>query len=170
MRRRTVVTILVAAVAALASTGQALANKDPHRSPVPNGPFDIPADVCGFPIHVDVPRTGEYQTVTTLPDGTQLIKITGSLVWTLTNTLTDASVTENISGPGTITVPPTGSVISVQTHGNSIFYVTNGADFGLPNLMLTSGLFDFSTDLSNDTLTAVTRQPNVKADLCAVLA
>jgi hypothetical protein len=79
-------------------------------------------------------------------------------------------VTENISGPGTITVPPTGTAVSVQTHGNSITYVTNGADFGLPNLMLTSGPFDFSTDLSNDTLTAVTREPHVRADLRAVLA
>jgi hypothetical protein len=58
----------------------------------------------------------------------------------------------------------------VHISGSSAAYVTNGAAFGLPNMMLTSGPFDYTTDTSNDTIASMTHAPNVRTDLCAELA
>jgi hypothetical protein len=61
-------------------------------------------------------------------------------------------------------------VLEIASRGLATTYVTNGAQFGLPNFFFYSGPFDFATDTSNDTLVSVTRYPHLKADLCAALA
>jgi hypothetical protein len=83
---------------------------------------------------------------------------------------TGKTVTLNVSGPGTVTYPPNSTLGVIASHGVSIYYVTNGAQFGLPNLMYVSGLFDFTTDFANDTIVSVARPPHVLLDVCAALA
>jgi hypothetical protein len=148
----------------------ASANNDPHRVALPAGPVDFPVGVCSFPLHVVFPTANEYAKISTLPDGSTVYKVTGALQVTITNTDTGKSVTENASGPGTQTVSADGSTIAVDEQGSSVWYSTNGADFGLPNLMLISGPYDFTMDTSTLQLLTVTRTPNVKADLCAELS
>jgi len=91
-------------------------------------------------------------------------------VWTLTNTENGNTITLNASGPGTIVFPIHTTLAVVDGQGLNIIYVTNGADFGVPNLMYSSGLLQFTTDLSNDTITSMPRAPHVLLDVCAALA
>jgi hypothetical protein len=58
----------------------------------------------------------------------------------------------------------------VRVSGSSLAYVTNGASFGLPNLMFISGPFVYTTDTSNDTIVSVARAPHVRSDLCTALS
>jgi hypothetical protein len=159
------------ASALLVGAAPAVANNDPHRVFSPSPPFDIPPGVCTFGVHVEAPVDKEYSTVTTEPDGSTIVKTTGALVQTLTNQTTGKSITLNASGPLTVTIPPPPStVVTADVRGLSIVFVTNGAEFGLPNLMYVSGPFGFTTDLSNDTLVSVTRSPHVRLDICAALS
>jgi hypothetical protein len=159
----------VAVATVLFGATAASANSDPHRMFLPAGPFDIPAGVCTFPVHVDVPMNNEYAKVTTLPDGSTQYDITGAFKVTLTNVATGKMLSLNISGPQTIVFPASGSILSADLYGASLVYVTNGASFGLPNLMLTAGPFSYTTDTSNDTIVSVTRAPQVRTDVCAAL-
>lgn len=148
----------------------AWANHDPHRVYLPATPFDIPDNVCGFTVHVDIPVDRQYGTFSTLPDGSTVVKITGSLVWTLTNTETGTSVTVNASGPGTIIFPIGTTLAVIDGSGLNIIYITNGADFGVPNIFYSSGKLQFTTDLSNDTIVSMPRTPHILQDVCAELA
>jgi len=168
-------TVVLAAVAGISlsmvgGSSTAWANNDPHRVYLPASPFDIPDNVCGFTVHVDIPVDRQYGTFSTLPDGSTVVKITGSLVWTLTNTTNGNSVTVNASGPGTITFPIGTTLAVVDGSGLNIIYITNGADFGVPNIFYSSGKLEFTTDLSNDTIVSMPRTPHVLQDVCAELA
>jgi hypothetical protein len=170
--RRMMLVMLAASVAGLmlAGTPSALANKDPHRVFLPAEPFDIAANVCGFVVHVDIPVDRQYGTFSEAPDGSTILKITGSLVWTLTNTTNGHTITLNASGPGTIIFPINTTLAIVNGSGLNIVYVTNGAQFGVPNIMYSSGLLKFTTDLSNDTLVSLDRVPHVLLDVCAAIS
>jgi hypothetical protein len=162
--------ILAVTSVGLLSSGSAWANNDPHRVFLPSSPFDIADNVCGFVVHVDIPVDKQYGTFSEAPDGSTILKITGSLVWTLTNTTNEKSVTLNVSGPGVVTFPANTSLATIDAHGLNIIYVTNGADFGIPNLFYSSGSLLFTTDLATDTIVSLDRKPHVKLDVCAALA
>jgi hypothetical protein len=138
----------------------------PHSDP----PFTIPKAVCGFPVLVEIPVDGEQSKTTTLPDGTTVTSFEGPFKESLTNTETGKTINVNASGPGTVTQAAGSSVQQIASLGVATTYVTNGADFGLPNFFYYSGPFDFTTDTSNDTLASVSQFPHVKADLCAALS
>jgi hypothetical protein len=163
------VAVVIAALMLLAP-GVAAANNDPHRMFLPAGPFVIPDAVCGFPVHVEVDVNKEYGRESQTPDGSSVLKVTGSFVETFTNLTNGKSITLNASGPLTVTSPVGTTLGIVEAHGLTVVYVTNGAEFGLPNLFLTSGKFGFTTDFSSDTIVSVQRHPHVKLDICAALA
>jgi hypothetical protein len=166
-----VAAISVATLAVLAASSQAAwANSDPHRQFLPSSPFDIPSNVCGFTVHVEIPVDRQYGTFSTTEDGSTVLKITGSLVWQLTNTTNGNTTTVNASGPGTIVFPINTPLAVVDGQGLNIIYVTNGSDFGVPNIFYSSGLLQFTTDLSNDTIVSMPRTPHVLTDVCAALA
>jgi hypothetical protein len=167
---RTMVALLLAVTSVgLLSSSPAWANNDPHRVFLPASPFDIAANVCGFVVHVEIPIDKQYGTFSEAPDGSVILKITGSLVWTLTNTTNAKSVTLNVSGPGVITFPVDTTLAIIDAHGLNIIYVTNGAQFGVPNLFFSSGSLLFTTDLATDTIVSLDRKPHIKLDVCAAL-
>jgi hypothetical protein len=176
LRRRCPKQILVLLVLAsvgslmLSAPSSAWANNDPHRVYLPASPFDIAPDVCGFTVHVDVPVARQYGKFSEAEDGSTVVKITGSLVWALTNVTNGNSITLNASGPGTIIFPIDTTLAVVDASGLNLVYVTNGAQFGVPNFMYSSGLLQFTTDLSNDTLVSLDRKPHVLLDVCAALS
>jgi hypothetical protein len=167
MRRLIVGSILASAavLVALVPAPQAFAAK-PHPDP----PFTISAAVCGFAVLVQIPVDGEKSNMTTLPDGTTVTRFQGAFKETLSNTITGKTINVNASGPGTVTQAPGSSVLQIASLGVATTYVTNGAQFGLPNFFYYAGPFNFSTDTSNDTLVSVSRFPNVRTDLCAALS
>src|SRR5579884_1453208 len=101
-----------AAALALATVAAAAPGNGAVRVPVLGGPIDLSAAYCGFPIHVAIVSNNEYYIhLTTLPNGTLIARVTGSVVETFTNEETGKSVTVNVSGPGTTTYYPDGSIL-----------------------------------------------------------
>jgi len=132
----------LAAVGGLAGAAVATPGDDsPHRVPVNNTPFDLPAQVCGFPIHVGVVVDKEYFThQVTLPDGTLIQQVNGRLVLSYTNTDTGKTIVENLSGPGTFTSYPDGSFLTDATGLNANYFGPIGqANTGEPGFVLSSG-------------------------------
>src|SRR5207249_7122139 len=96
-------------------------------------PFDLPAGVCSFPVHLAFPTNREYGTFSTASDGSTVIQVTGNVIVAATNKATGHTVTLNASGPATITFSPDGSIEQLDGHGLGLLFFTNGPQFGLPS-------------------------------------
>ena len=143
MRRSSAGTILVGLVVCVlgaVTASPALANNDPHRVFLPAGPVDLPVGFCRFPTHYEVVANKEYGKITTLSDGTLIIRETGALKLRATNVRSGKSVLLNASGPGTITIYPDGS-LTIDGTGHWLLFnlAADAASFGLPAVILTSG-------------------------------
>ncbi len=115
MRRGVIISITLASVVLL-SAGPASAGP-PTREPLPT-PNDFTISDCGFDILSHVLVNNEVQTTFFDKDGNVVRQlVTGTLKARLTNVATDESIDLNISGPGTYTFPPDGSVDLVGTGG-----------------------------------------------------
>lgn len=163
--------LLAVALSALLAPMSVSANNDPHRMFLAATPLDLPAGFCNFPVHLAFPVNREYGTVTTTSDGSTMIKVTGSLVATITNKNTGATITLNISGPGTNIISPDGTKLQFDLLGVSLFFVTNGPQFGLPSgLVETSGPITGTLDLGTSAIISLTNRPHLLLDVCAALA
>jgi hypothetical protein len=132
----------LATIGVLAGSAVATPSADsPHRVPVNNTPFDLGPGVCGFPIHVGVVADNEYFThQETLPDGTLIQQVNGRLVLSFTNTDTNKTIVENVSGPGVFTTYPDGSfLLDAAGLTVSFFGPIGQANTGEPGLVFTSG-------------------------------
>lgn len=167
---RILLAVIGGAVGLSIGAAPAEANNDPHRVFIGHSPFDIPVNVCGFIVHVEFPVDREFATISTAADGSTIVKVTGSLVKTFTNVTNGHAVTLNSSGPGKATFPPGTTLEMIDAQGLNSYFVTNGAQFGLPNLMYTSGSFTWTRDNSNATIVSIARGPNVKLDICTAIA
>jgi hypothetical protein len=159
---------LLVALTSLAAAPSALANNDPHRVFLPAGPVDLPVGFCSFPVHIDVVANKEYGKITTLPDGTTIIKETGTLKDGVTNVSTGKTLLFNASGPGTITIYPNGSV-TVDGTGHWLIYLPAASTglFGFPGMMLTSGQIHATLDpTGTPTALSVTGR---MSDVCGAL-
>lgn len=171
--RAGVVVAMLALIAALAAAPVS-ANTDPHRIYLAAAPFDVPASVCSFAVHVEPLVDREYAKVTTNPDGSTSYKITGTSVDSLTNSTTGKTITVNASGPGTSTFLADGATLTFDDTGHTLLWATNLTDFGSPsNFVLTSGhtagaLF-FTTDPSAGSVVGPLELGNVLVDVCGAL-
>ena len=131
-----------AVCAAVGAFAGSAAGRGGDWTPVPATPFDT---LCGTTtVHVSFPVSKEYQQVTTLPDGTQLTKLTGSA---FVNFATDAgaSLTVNASGPtNSETFNPVTGDFDFSGTGQSVVFLSpeQSAATGLPELFSTSGPID----------------------------
>jgi hypothetical protein len=155
-----------AAVGAIAGPA---AGRGGDWTPVTSAPFDT---LCGATtVHVSFPVSKEFQQVTTLPDGTQLTKVTGSLFETFA-TDAGASLTINSSGPtnnGVTFNPSTGDFEFAGTGLNTLFLSADqAAATGLPEIFSTTGPVDI---LFRGDGTTQVKQLNMKTltDICAAL-
>ena len=113
---------------------------DPLFSGQHNGSITLPATFCAFGVKVAVVANGELRNVTTLPDGTTVIKIMGPLVLRFTNKTTPSkTIVKDVSG-FTTTVSPKGN-ITEQGAGASWFVIGPGGrkNTGEPGLVFTNG-------------------------------
>ncbi len=159
---------LLLTLTSLAIASPAMANSDPHRVFLPAGPVDLPMGFCSFPVHIDILANKEYGKITTLSDGTTIIKETGTLKDRVTNVSTGKTLSLNSSGPGTITIYPDGSV-TVDGTGHWLIFnpAAAAASFGLPGVMFTSGQTHETLDpTGTPTALSVT---GLATDVCAAL-
>ncbi len=143
----------------------------PTRSPLPAGPFEIPAGlVCGFALLGET--VVNKQVVTTFPpepNGDVVQLATGAFVTRLTNAATGESSDVNISGPGRTTIHPDGSV-TLEASGRWLFIFFPG-DLGEnsgASAFINSGqvVLGFGADGS---ITLVS-QSGHQEDICALLS
>jgi hypothetical protein len=131
-------------------------------------PFDTQ---CGATtVHVTFPVNNEFQQVTTNPDGTQVIKVTGSLMVGLA-TDGGSSLTVNASGPTSREMfNPTTGDLDFIAQGESIVFLSaaNSAATGLPQIFTTSGPIDILFR-GDGTVQVNHVNPNTVTDLCAAL-
>ena len=170
---RAILSAVLSAVAlsALLAPVSVSANNDPHRTFLTATPFDLPSGVCSFPVHLDFPVNKEYGTISTAADGSTVITFTGFLEVTATNKETGAAITLNASGPGTEIISPDFTMLQFDLRGLTLFFVTNGPQFGLPSgLVLTSGSLAGTIDLGTSKIINLTSSPHVLLDVCAALA
>jgi hypothetical protein len=92
-----VVTIIVGSF--VAAEKPAWARSDPKHVPVDFAPTRIARSVCGFRIHLAFPVNRVFAKATTLDDGTEVWRVTGSLVVALSSR--HVTLTQNASGPAT---------------------------------------------------------------------
>jgi hypothetical protein len=141
-----------------------------HRIPVGAAPLDIPAEDCGFPIHVGVVEDKEFIVSTReAADGSVTVRFTGKLILSFTNVDTDKTIVRDVSGPGWATFYTDGSLF-FRSQGHSIGY-NSPADqqaVGLPGLFFATGnlVGHFAPDLSAQSITISGRVE----DGCALLA
>jgi hypothetical protein len=137
---------------------------------VPADPFTLPADFCGFDIGVSFPVNNEYSKLLKGSDGSVATLTTGSLTASFTNQVTGKSITENISGPYTVTNFGDGSAIWAFK-GLTAFVLTpaQARQFGLPIVSVTAGALtaSFAPGGSPD---SVSLQGRVLVDICAALS
>jgi hypothetical protein len=104
---------------------------------------------------------------TTAPNGTKTIRITGRARAIVTNQATGASVSYNISGPGTLVFNPDGS-FSGDVAGPNLLWTTRANSFpGVPTISYTTGHVTFAVVPSGVTTSYSLAGP--RTDVCAVL-
>jgi hypothetical protein len=144
--------------------------RGPKWQIVPAAPFTIDASFCGFAVEV-VPTTNEFIKLLKTPDGSVIELLTGSAFASLTNLATGKTITENVSGPGTVTFFPDGSVTTAAKglNGPVVLAPADAARFGLPIVSVTAGALTTSV-AADGTITSVSLQGHVLVDVCAALS
>ena len=112
--------VLAIGFASLLCIPAALADK-PQKFPLPAGPFQLSAAVCGFPIDFVPLQNNESGKV--FSNGT--FAVSGALKVRLTNSNTGKSVDLNISGGGTI-VPRSDGTALLTSHGPALVFFLPG--------------------------------------------
>src|SRR5437588_8711703 len=99
--------------------------------PLPASPFDA---LCGSTIvHVSFPVNKEYGIFTTEPDGTVVLKATGSLTLAFA-TDAGASFSTNSSGPGQFFFYPNGDFeVDAQGLNTELLSAEQATELGLPS-------------------------------------
>lgn len=143
--------IAAAAALMLTTTGVADAHGNSHRVPVHNTPIDLPADVCGFPVHLGVIYDREWVEQTDNPDGTTTFRVSGPLINSLTNLNTGKTISFDNGGPGTVIRYPDGHVtFDFKGHSMAWIRAAHQAQLGKPALRLTRGHVVGTQDASGD--------------------
>jgi hypothetical protein len=118
-------------------------------------PITLPAALCGFKIRAVPTVNKEFAKV---------------LKASFTNLSTGKTITENLSGPGKVTVHADGS-ITAATHGHSIVFLApaDAKRFGLPGVSVTTGALRFS-EAANGAVTSLSLHGHVLVNVCAALS
>ena len=140
----TVAALLVAPAAAAAATAASpwTPVTNPLGSRNHHGSITLQAGgFCVFAVDVAVAANSELKQVTTLADGTTIIRVKGMLVLSFKNETTGKSIEENVSGPSATTISPDGGSATFQGEGSHwlAFGPQSKANTGEPGLVFTSG-------------------------------
>jgi len=163
-------TILAICAAALTAS-PALAGRGPKWQLLPFRPFTLDARYCGFRVGVTSPVHQEYAKILKAADGSMTTLITGALTATFTNLGTGKAITENLSGPGKVTMAPDGTVTVAEQGHNGLFLVPADAHrFGLPTLTVTAGPVTETLAPPHGAITSLSRRGHILVNICAALS
>ena len=159
--------VIVAGALLVGVFGQPASARGPKWQFAQADPFTLPSDVCGFPVLVEPVRNEEYSTTTANADWSLTIRLTGFFSSRCTNLDTEASVTVNISGPGTVVVYPDGSFDLTARGRSGIIYLPEDAQrLGFPDLFIAAGRF--TEHMAPDgSFTSAHLDGTIQMDVCA---
>ena len=136
---------------------------DPHPIVLPEGLY-----CAGFTAVVTFTELNQYIIRETTVDGVTTLKIAGHAQARVTNQSTGASVSYNISGPGTVVIYPDGA-FSIDAHGPNLLWTERDNSFpGVPTISYTTGHVTVQVAASGQTTSYQLR--GRQTDVCAVLA
>jgi len=167
MTRRLLIGVAPLALAGVLA-GTAMGGRGDGWTPAVAVPFDTQ---CGATtVHVTFPVNNEFQQVTTNPDGTLVIKVTGSAKVGLA---TDGgnSLTVNASGPTSKEMfDPTSGNLDFIAQGQNVLFLTadQAAATGLPEIFSSTGPVDVLFR-SDGTVQINQLNLNTVTNLCAPL-
>ena len=173
MRRLGVIVALSALLgmfAGVVTASPALAGRGHKWEFLPFKPFTLPAAFCGFKVRVTAPGNKEFAKILKASDGSMTFLFTGSAKWSFTNLSTGKAITENVSGPGKVTVNSDGSATFADKGHTPIFLTpADAARFGLPTVSVTAGALTGSV-AADGSFTSLTLRGHVLVDVCAALS
>ena len=160
---------LLGLLGGLVTASPAVAGRGPKWHLDTAKPFTLPAAFCGFKVRVS-PRVNKgYEKLLKASDGSMTILVTGSLKVSFTNVSTGTAITENATGPGTVTVHPDGSITAAGGgHGLLILAPADAARFGFPAVSVTTGRLTGSI-AADGRFTSLSLRGHVVVNVCAAL-
>jgi hypothetical protein len=156
--RRAILLLMWAGALALPPSA---AGDPPIREPLPASGFELGAEICGFPVAIDIEVNREYAT--TFSDGRQLI--TGALKVRVTNLESDSSLRLNIPGPAFLSAE--GDLLTYDAYGPWLLFLAP-TDPGGPGLFVYSGHTVFTFNTITFATTILSASGN-RVDICAAL-
>lgn len=133
-------------------------------------PFTLPASFCGFKVRVAPVVNKEFVKVLKASDGSMTFLVTGFSSASFTNVSTGKTITENLSGPGKVTVGSDGSIVfALRGHVGVFLAPADAKRFGLPTVSVTVGAFN-QTTAPDGTITSLSLHGHVAVDVCAALS
>jgi hypothetical protein len=161
MRASILRSALLASAAALAMTSAALAappSKEPLPAPAPEV-FPGGTGFCDFDVEVRFTLNREFGVVFNYLDGSQLIRVAGSVEITITNLESGTVSVWNAGGPGSIAFDSNGDITRFEGHGHVLVY-------GPLEPLQSSGIYEYigKTDMLHGGHTGR------RIDICAAIA
>lgn len=122
---------------------------------------------CSFDVSI-VYLDHEHSTTTTLPDGSTVTQVNGAFKAVVENVATGKTISYNLSGPGTFTTSPDGTVQAVVRGPYLAFTTPENSYPGVPTLSYTTGRVTWTVDPSGLTTSSSSSGP--QTDVCAALS
>jgi hypothetical protein len=160
---------LLSMFAGVLAAAPALAGRGPKWQFEQAQPFTLQG-FCAFDVGVTFPANKQYSKLLKASDGSTTELITGSLKSTDTNLSTGKAVTENVSGPGKVTIHADGS-ITLAARGHTGLFLTpaDARRFGFPRLSVLTGALT-ETIAADGAITSMSLKGHVLVDACAALS
>jgi hypothetical protein len=171
MRRLGMIAALGALLGVLAGavTASPALARGPKWQLMPVQPFTLPSLFCGFEVNVTPVADREFSKILKVSDGSMTLLVTGAATASFTNLQTGKTITENVSGPATITIQPDGSLTALgKGHSVKFLVPADAARFGLPTVSVLAGALTESV-APDGTYTSLSLQGHVLVDVCAAL-
>jgi hypothetical protein len=168
--KRAIGVVVLAAALVTAGTSNAFA-RGPKWEFVPSGSFELPAELCGFPVGVTTVVDKEYAKTVSETATTLVLRVTGALVVRFENLDTGTATTVNISGPGTERFDFAAGTASIDGQGNWVLFfgAADQQQFGVPGIALFSSHFHETLDLATNDALSLSWVGHLE-DLCAQIA
>ncbi len=125
---------------------------------------------CGFLVHATQDVDKVFVKVLKTADGSTIFLFTGAAKITFTNPANGKSISENTSGPGTITVNPDGSATFVSMGPTPIDLTPeDAARLGLPAVFVFAGRGTATVDAAGNIVSA-SMDGTILVNVCAALS
>jgi len=133
--------------------------------------FNLPADLCGFPIVFKYDVVNAFGKEFTAPDGSTFLLFNGSLKGTWTNPANGKSISVNVPSPTKVTLSPDGMTITLVGTGPQPVILTpaDAAVVGVPPVSAFAGRITATLDADGNIISG-SSVGHVLVNFCTALS